>query len=100
MFTELRQTAVWFLGIYLAVFCIAGLFIYLMMKRTVQQMEKLQEVAGKQEMLMGALAHEMKTPLTSIIGYSDTLKHFAGKFFKSFSLAADMFQSAVFLFIV
>lgn len=27
MFTELRQTAVWFLGIYLAVFCIAGLFI-------------------------------------------------------------------------
>jgi hypothetical protein len=41
MFTELRQTAVWFLGIYLAVFCIAGLFIYLMMKRTVQQMEKL-----------------------------------------------------------
>lgn len=72
---ELRQTAVWFLGIYLAVFCIAGLFIYLMMKRTVQQMEKLQEVAGKQEMLMGALAHEMKTPLTSIIGYSDTLRH-------------------------
>ena len=66
MFTELRQTAAWFLGIYLAVFCIAGLFIYLMMKRTVQQMEKLQEVAGKQEMLMGALAHEMKTPLTSI----------------------------------
>jgi len=38
-------------------------------------MEKLQEVAGKQEMLMGALAHEMKTPLTSIIGYSDTLRH-------------------------
>ena len=54
---------------------IAGLFIYLMMKRTVQQMEKLQEIAGKQEMLMGALAHEMKTPLTSIIGYSDTLRH-------------------------
>ena len=75
MFMELRQTAAWFLGIYLAVFCIAGLFIYLMMKRTVQQMEKLQEVAGKQEMLMGALAHEMKTPLTSIIGYSDTLRH-------------------------
>ena len=75
MFTELRQTAVWFLGIYLAVFCIAGLFIYLMMRRTVQQMERLQEVAGKQEMLMGALAHEMKTPLTSIIGYSDTLRH-------------------------
>ncbi len=37
-------------------------------------MEELQEVAGKQEMLLGALSHEMKTPLTSIIGYSDTLR--------------------------
>ena len=53
----------------------AGLFIYMMMKRTVEQMEKLQEVAEKQELLMGALSHEMRTPLTSIIGYSDTLRH-------------------------
>ena len=66
LFAELRQTAVWFLGIYLAVFLIAGLFIYMMMKRTVERMEKLQEVAEKQELL---------TPLTSIIGYSDTLCH-------------------------
>lgn len=72
LFAELRQTAVWFLGIYLAVFLIAGLFIYMMMRRTVEQMEKLQEVAEKQELLMGALSHEMRTPLTSIIGYSDT----------------------------
>ena len=75
VFTELRQTAVWFFGIYLAVFLIAGLFIYMMMKRTVERMEKLQEVAEKQELLMGALSHEMRTPLTSIIGYSDTLRH-------------------------
>ena len=75
LFAELRQTAVWFLGIYLAVFLIAGLFIYMMMRRTVEQMEKLQEVAEKQELLMGALSHEMRTPLTSIIGYSDTLRH-------------------------
>ena len=75
LFAELRQTAVWFLGIYLAVFLIAGLFIYMMMKRTVERMEKLQEVAEKQELLMGALSHEMRTPLTSIIGYSDTLRH-------------------------
>ena len=54
---------------------IAGLFIYMMMRRTVEQMEKLQEVAEKQELLMGALSHEMRTPLTSIIGYSDTLRH-------------------------
>ena len=39
MFTELRQTAAWFLGIYLAVFCIAGLFIYLMMKRTLRHVK-------------------------------------------------------------
>lgn len=75
LFAELRQTAVWFFGIYLAVFLIAGLFIYMMMRRTVEQMEKLQEVAEKQELLMGALSHEMRTPLTSIIGYSDTLRH-------------------------
>ena len=47
----------------------------MMMKRTVERMEKLQEVAEKQELLMGALSHEMRTPLTSIIGYSDTLRH-------------------------
>ena len=32
-------------------------------------------MAEKQELLMGALSHEMRTPLTSIIGYSDTLRH-------------------------
>lgn len=47
----------------------------MMMRRTVEQMEKLQEVAEKQELLMGALSHEMRTLLTSIIGYSDTLRH-------------------------
>ena len=62
LFAELRQTAGWFTGIYLAVFLIAGLFIYMMMKRTVERMEKLQEVAEKQELLMGALSHEMRTP--------------------------------------
>ena len=71
-FCRAETDAVWFLGIYLAVFLIAGLFIYMMMRRTVEQMEKLQEVAEKQELLMGALSHEMRTPLTSIIGYSDT----------------------------
>ena len=71
-FCRAETDAGWFTGIYLAVFLIAGLFIYMMMKRTVERMEKLQEVAEKQELLMGALSHEMRTPLTSIIGYSDT----------------------------
>ncbi len=74
IFQELRRTAVMFLGIYSSIFLAAGFFIYRMMRKTVRRMETLQEVAGKQEMLLGALAHEMKTPLTAIIGYSDTLR--------------------------
>lgn len=75
VFTELWQTALSFLGISSGIFFLAGFFIYRMMKKTVRRMEELQEVAGKQELLLGALAHEMKTPLTSIIGYSDSLRH-------------------------
>lgn len=73
VFTEIRRLGLWFMGIYSVIFVLAGLFIYRMMRKTVQRMEELQEVAGKQELLLGALAHEMKTPLTAIIGYADTL---------------------------
>ena len=38
-----------------------------------ESMDEIQ--AEKQELLMGALSHEMRTPLTSIIGYSNTLRH-------------------------
>lgn len=72
---EIRRLAMWYLGIYCAIFLFAGFFIWQMMRKTVRAMEELQEVAEKQEMLLGALAHEMKTPLTSIIGYSDSLLH-------------------------
>lgn len=75
IYVEIRQLALWFLGINAGIFLLAGVFIYRMMLRTVQRMEELQEVAGKQELLLGALSHEMKTPLTSIIGYSDSLLH-------------------------
>lgn len=75
IFTEIRQLALGLLGINAGIFLLAGLFIYRMMRRTVRAMEELQEVAGKQELLLGALAHEMKTPLTSMIGYSDSLLH-------------------------
>lgn len=72
---EIQQLALWVLMINGGIFLLAGFFIYRMMRRTVRAMEELQEVAGKQEILLGALAHEMKTPLTSIIGYSDSLLH-------------------------
>ncbi len=75
IYKELKKLAAMYLGIYGGIFLLAGFFIYRMMRHTVRAMEELQEVAQKQEMLLGALAHEMKTPLTSIIGYSDSLLH-------------------------
>ena len=38
-----------------------------------QKINDLQEQAQRREMLLGALTHEMKTPMTSIIGFSDSL---------------------------
>lgn len=72
---DICRLALWFLGVYAVIFLLAGAFIYHMMRKTVLAMEQLQEVAEKQELLLGSLAHEMKTPLTSIIGYSDSLLH-------------------------
>lgn len=39
-----------------------------------QQMEKLQNEVKRQEEFTAAFAHELKTPLTSIIGYADTIR--------------------------
>ena len=39
------------------------------------QMEELEQVSERRRQLLGSLAHELKTPMTSIIGYSDTLLH-------------------------
>lgn len=38
------------------------------------QMERLQGEARRQEEFTAAFAHELKTPLTSIIGYADTIR--------------------------
>ena len=37
------------------------------------QMEELEQVSERRKQLLGSLAHELKTPMTSIIGYADTL---------------------------
>ncbi len=39
-----------------------------------EHMAALQEVNEKQRELLGSLAHELKTPLTAIIGYAQTLR--------------------------
>lgn len=40
------------------------------------KIEELKEAAIRQEEFMGSFAHEMKTPMTSIIGYADLLRSF------------------------
>lgn len=39
------------------------------------QVGELSRVAEQRRQLLGSLTHELKTPMTSIIGYSDTLLH-------------------------
>ena len=44
------------------------------MAETVEQkISDLEETAWRREMLLGALTHEMKTPMTAIIGFSESL---------------------------
>lgn len=40
-----------------------------------QMSEQVEEQVETLQLLLGALAHEMKTPVTSIIGYADSLLH-------------------------
>ena len=46
-----------------------------MAEKIEEHVEKLSTVNETQRQLLGSLAHELKTPMTSIIGYSDTLLH-------------------------
>lgn len=46
-----------------------------MAERVERQMEELEAEAERRMQLLGSLTHELKTPMTSIIGYSDTLLH-------------------------
>lgn len=45
----------------------------LMTDKVKEQIEKLSAVNRVQRQLLGSLAHELKTPMTAIIGYADTL---------------------------
>lgn len=45
-----------------------------MSKRLMTTMEELQDALNRQEVFVGNFAHELKTPLTSMIGYGDMLR--------------------------
>lgn len=72
-FEQIKELILWFGGICSLIFLEAGAFLYYMMRRIMLRMEQLSKTAQQQELLLGALAHEMKTPMTSIIGFSDSL---------------------------
>lgn len=46
-----------------------------MAERIEEQVTELSGLAEQRRQMLGSLAHEMKTPMTSIIGYADTLLH-------------------------
>lgn len=46
-----------------------------MAERIESQVTELSQVSEQRRQLLGSLTHELKTPMTSIIGYSDTLLH-------------------------
>lgn len=46
-----------------------------MAERIEEQVTQLEQVSLQRKQLLGSLTHELKTPMTSIIGYSDTLLH-------------------------
>mgnify|MGYP000817061869 CR=1 FL=1 len=45
-----------------------------MAQKLEENVEQLQDAMRRQEEFMGSFAHEMKTPMTSIIGYADLLR--------------------------
>lgn len=46
-----------------------------MAERIEDQVTELSKVSEQRRQMLGSLTHELKTPMTSIIGYSDTLLH-------------------------
>lgn len=46
-----------------------------MAARIEEQVTELSAVSEQRKQMLGSLAHELKTPMTSIIGYTDTLLH-------------------------
>ena len=53
-----------------------GSTLNLLATRTQEHMQELEDEARRKEEFMGNFAHEMKTPMTSIIGYADLLRSY------------------------
>ena len=89
LYADMEKQAWLFAEIYFAAAVISVLIIFLITGRLLKPLRKLQQaaadisegrlelekVSAQRGMLLGSLTHELKTPMTSIIGYSDTLLH-------------------------
>lgn len=66
------------------------------MAQTVEQkIESLEETAKRRELLLGALTHEMKTPMTAIIGYAQSLIAMPLTEEKRMDAAAEIYEAAL-----
>ena len=54
-----------------------GKTLNMLAENTEKHIEELEDAAEKQNRFVGSFTHEIKTPLTSIIGYSDLLRTYA-----------------------
>lgn len=72
IYIELKQIAVKFFCVGIFILIISSIILMIALKVTIKELE---ENAKRQKQLFSALSHEIKTPITSLIGYSDTLLH-------------------------
>lgn len=75
VYAELEQMALRLFTVGMLILSITCLILIISIKKMFSPFSELKEGSLRQQQLLGALSHEIKTPVTSLIGYSDTLLH-------------------------
>ena len=75
VYAELKQMALRLFIVGMLILSITCLILIISIKKMFSPFSELKEGSLRQQQLLGALSHEIKTPVTSLIGYSDTLLH-------------------------
>ena len=75
VYAELKQMALRLFTVGMLILSITCLILIISIKKMFSPFSELKEGSLRQQQLLGALSHEIKTPVTSLIGYSDTLLH-------------------------